>query len=94
MSNLFAEHIPKNQPVEHFCMLCERVASHGFELRRMPARENGPALPGDGFCGYAWYCNEHKAVGAALLKRRLMRWGMDRFSRTVFWHDRRTRIRR
>lgn len=67
MSDLFARP-QRPQPVEHYCLLCERPASFGVRLRRRPEREGGPR-PGDGYAACAWYCREHAHVGRALLRQ-------------------------
>lgn len=69
MSDLFATAPEKRfNPADHFCLICERVASFGVQLRALPLRAGG-AWPGDGFGGCAWYCSEHRHIGAALLAR-------------------------
>nr|RAV90701.1 hypothetical protein DBT53_12370 [Aerococcus mictus] len=68
MTDLFTPAAPqKPKPVEHFCMLCDKHASHGFKLARPPQREGGEARPGDNAFGRVWYCDVHAHVGRALL---------------------------
>lgn len=68
MTDLFSQPPHKPDPVDHYCLICDRVASFGVKLRKLPVRGDGRRRRGDGFGGYAWYCADHAAAGRELLK--------------------------